>query len=146
MNTLFKTITNTNSLDPVGQDQSREPAPYTKIIIRDMKLDMLIGIHEHEKNKKQAVIVNLEATIEEQSGWQDDNHDNVVCYGEIVSAIQTIAERGHINLVETYAEHIAAFCLQNNAVSTVKVSVEKPDIFDFTRSVGVEIFRTGNKN
>jgi dihydroneopterin aldolase len=44
-------------------------------------------------------------------------------------------------LLETLAEEIAAICLQDGRVRSVRVRVEKLDIFPDAASVGVEIER-----
>ena len=45
-------------------------------------------------------------------------------------------------MVETMAEKIAAICLVDKRVETVKIRVEKLDVFVEAESVGVEICRT----
>ncbi|MBT4741452.1 MAG: dihydroneopterin aldolase, partial [Rhodospirillaceae bacterium] len=47
----------------------------------------------------------------------------------------------HINLVETLAERIAQTCLQHPDCDTVRVRIEKLDVFEDVESVGVEIER-----
>lgn len=118
-----------------------ETAPYTKIIIRNMRVDMFIGVHEHEKKKPQPVVVNVEAHTTPPSDWRSDKIADILNYELIVSAIRDTAGSGHIHLVETFAEKIAHFCLKLPQASAVTVRVEKPEIFDFMDSVGVEIFR-----
>ena len=118
-----------------------DTGPYTKIIIRNMRLDMLIGVHAHEKQKKQPVIINVEAYTDGPTDWHNDTIENVLNYELIASAIEDMAEHGHVHLVETFAEHIADFCLKQDGVSAAMVRVEKPEIFDFMDAVGVEIFR-----
>lgn len=118
-----------------------DATPYTKIIIRNMRLDMLIGVHAHEKQKKQPVVVNVETYTDGPPNWKNDTIENVLNYELIVSAIEDMAGHGHVHLVETFAEKIAGFCLQQKGVHAVVVRVEKPEIFDFMDSIGVEIFR-----
>jgi dihydroneopterin aldolase len=55
--------------------------------------------------------------------------------------VREIVSRGHINLVETLAEEVAAMCLQDRRVRSVRVRVEKLDVFPDVTSVGVEIER-----
>ena len=117
-------------------------ADYSKLIIRNLKVDMGIGIHDFEKNKSQPVIVNIEAITLPNPEWKSDSYDKVVCYETMIKGIQEIAARGHIQLVETYAEEIAIFCLKDQRVTEVTVRVEKPQIFEFADGVGIEIRRT----
>jgi dihydroneopterin aldolase len=139
MSKLFRTITSRMDT-PANGPRSIPASPYTRIFIRDMRVDMLVGIYEHEKQAKQPVLINLQADVTlPQDGT--DNYDNVVCYETIANAIKRIAGSGHINLLETLAEHIAEFCLQDKRVNAVTVRVEKTAVFDFAHSAGVEINR-----
>src|SRR5688500_1580843 len=96
-------------------------APISKIFIRDMDVDMLIGVYDHEKNSRQRVIVNVEAWLSPVTRWRDDAISHTVNYEKIVSAIRYIAAQRHINLVETFAEHIADFCLEDEMIRKVRV-------------------------
>lgn len=118
-----------------------DTGPYTKIIIRNMRLDMFIGVHAHEKQRKQPVIINVDVHTDGPPDWRNDTIENVLNYELIASAIEDMAGHGHVHLVETFAERIADFCLKQNGINAVMVRVEKPEIFDFMESVGVEIFR-----
>jgi len=113
-------------------------AAYTKIIVRNLQLDMHIGIYDYEKKAPQRVLVNVEADIRGMANW---TIENTLSYEDVVNAISRIAANGHINLVETFAELIAAYCLQQPMVQAVKVGVVKPDVIKTTEAVGVEIFR-----
>ena len=55
--------------------------------------------------------------------------------------VEQIIADGHINLVETLCEKIAAACLKDKRVMAARVRVEKPNIIKNARSVGVEIER-----
>jgi dihydroneopterin aldolase len=114
----------------------------TKIVIRNLRADMLIGVLEHEKKKKQPVLINIEALIDENPDWQADNIDKTVSYDPIVSGTRQLVAGGHIHLVETLAEHIAQLCLRDIRVREVTVRVEKTTIYDDVEAVGVEISRS----
>jgi 7,8-dihydroneopterin aldolase/epimerase/oxygenase len=85
------------------------------------------------------VVVNIDLSVKEGSG--DDDISHVVSYEIIVKKVEAIIEEGHINLVETLCEKIAASCLKDRRVIAARVRVEKPDIIPNARSVGVEIER-----
>jgi len=69
----------------------------------------------------------------------------VVCYAEIVAGVREIVAAGHINLVETLAERIAARCLSDGRVRSARVRIEKLDVFADAASVGVEIERSNKR-
>ncbi len=103
---------------------------------------MIIGIHAHEKTAPQPVIVNIEALVQTSPNPVADNFSDVVCYETIARTVHRIAGYRPINLVETFAEYIADFCLSDSRVQSVKVRVEKTQALDGARAVGTEILRT----
>ena len=100
-----------------------------------------IGVHQHERLANQRVRINLELTCAEHPAINDDL-DNVVCYAELMTGIRHVVGSGHINLVETLADHIGKICLEDRRVQSAKVRVEKLDVFKEAESVGIEIERT----
>jgi dihydroneopterin aldolase len=111
------------------------------VFVRDLDLMALIGIYEHEKTDPQRIIVNIDLSVQEGEGPQDDDIGHVVSYEIVVKKVEQIIAEGHINLVETLCEKIAAACLRDKRVVAARVRVEKPDIIKNARSVGVEIER-----
>ncbi len=111
------------------------------VFVRDQMLVCSIGVHKHELDTPQRVRVNLDMAVLEGDRPLDDDLGNVVCYEKITAGVRAVAARGHVNLVETLAERIAATCLDDGRVRSVLVRVEKLDIFDDVDSVGVEIER-----
>lgn len=112
-----------------------------RVFVRDLELSCLIGVHSHERLCRQRVRINLDLAVEEGSGPVDDELTNVVSYEDILDRVRAIADAGHINLVETLAEKIAATCLEDGRVRSTRVRVEKLDVFEDAASVGVEIER-----
>ena len=55
--------------------------------------------------------------------------------------IAKLVQSGHVNLIETLAERIAANCLADPRVLSIRVRIEKPDALPSCRSVGIEIER-----
>ncbi len=111
------------------------------VFVRDQVLVCSIGVHKHEMNSPQRVRVNLDMAVLEGDKPLDDDLENVVCYEKVTAGVRAVAGRGHVNLVETLAERIAAGCLDDGRVRSVLVRVEKLDVFDDVDSVGVEIER-----
>lgn len=111
------------------------------VFVRDLELMALIGIYDHEKVDPQRIIVNIDLSVQEGDGPQGDDIGHVVSYEIVVKKVEQIIADGHINLVETLCEKIAAACLRDRRVVAARVRVEKPDIIKNARSVGVEIER-----
>ena len=114
-----------------------------KVNIKNLMLEMSIGVHLHEKEQNQRVIVNLEMELQyPKAGFYDAVYSKVACYETLISEIKTIISRGHIILVETFAEKIADLTLLDKRVLNVSVSVEKIDIFDDCGGVGATITKS----
>ncbi len=115
------------------------------MFVRDLVLTCSIGVHGHERDAPQRVRINMDLAVEEGKEPLDDELCNVVCYEKITDGVRDIVASGHVNLVETLAESIAAMCLDKVRVRSVRVRVEKLDVFPDATSVGVEIerFRAG---
>ena len=132
---------------PLKRSQAKGPALKAspagdgmRIMVRDLMLSAKIGLHQHERIAQQRIRVNLDLAIADL-GAIDDDYDKVVCYGELVTGVRHVVGAGHVNLVETLAERIAAMCLADPRVLSARVRVEKLDVFPEASSVGVEIER-----
>lgn len=112
------------------------------VFVHDLELSASIGVYSHEKIGKQRIRINLDLAVREgDASTIDDDLANVVCYEAVVSSIRRLVDSGHVNLVETLAERIAALCLEDKRVRVARVRVEKLDVFPDAASVGVEIER-----
>ncbi|HMA50666.1 MAG TPA: dihydroneopterin aldolase [Magnetospirillaceae bacterium] len=129
-----------NVVEPVQFADARNSLRH--VFVRDLMLDAHIGVHSHEKLGAQRIRVNVDlAVFEKDVDGIGDQLANVVCYEEVVSGIRGLVAEGHVNLVETLAEQIAALCLEDRRVRVARVRVEKLDVFADATSVGVEIER-----
>ena len=111
------------------------------VFIRDLVLACSIGVHGYEWQADQRVRINLDLAVQEDNRPLDDDLDNVVCYEEIADTVRAIVSQRHVKLVETLAEKIAAACLEDGRIRSLRVRVEKLDVFADATSVGVEIER-----
>jgi dihydroneopterin aldolase len=111
------------------------------VFVRDLELNAHIGVYRHEKNAAQPLRINVDLTVQEGEGAVGDRLSNVVDYGKVVDGIRAIIGEGHVNLVETLAERIAAFALADARVLVARVRIEKLKVIPEARSVGVEIER-----
>lgn len=113
------------------------------VFVRDLLLVCRIGVHRHETIQPQRVRINLDLAVREDRELQDDLM-NVVCYERLTDAVRALVAGRHIKLLETLAEEIAAICLADERVQSVRVRIEKLDVFADAASVGVEIERFAN--
>ncbi len=126
--------------DALGLDrvQSLETWTYS-VFVRNLMLEASIGIYDYEKAKKQRVRINADLTVVPSIVPKADSIDDVLNYESIIEGIQAIVAEGHIELVETLADRIASLCLTDPRVESVRVGVEKLDVYPQAESVGVQI-------
>lgn len=111
---------------------------FDRIFVHDFVLPMHIGTYTRERGKTQNVRFNVDVGIARPGDTPNGMHD-VLSYDVITDSIRMIAARGHIALVETLAEQIAAAVLAHPRAANVMVRVEKLDTG--SGNVGVEIAR-----
>lgn len=132
---LFKSVAEPDSSPLVSAAGLRH------VFVHDLVLPCNIGVYRHEMVAPQRVRINLDLSVREGDTPINDAIGNVVCYEDLATGARAIVGTGHINLVETLAERLASFCLQDSRVAAVRVRVEKLDVFPDAGSVGVEIVR-----
>ena len=110
-----------------------------KIIIKDLILNISIGIHNFEKKKKQRVKFNIEILTDPFVTPNNKNLNSILNYEGIVSQIQKITYLRHHELLEDLAENIFNMIFKNKLVKKIKLKIEKLDILKNTKSVGIEV-------
>ena len=111
------------------------------IVIRDLRVEALIGIHQRERHVAQTVSVDLEIGLPGAAVFKSDKVADTIDYEQVALKIRALAGSGHFRLVETLAERIARLLLDDFGAPWVKVSAAKIGILADTRFVGVTIQR-----
>ena len=100
-----------------------------------------IGVWDHEKTDDQTIRVNIDLSVQESRTPMPDELDHVVCYDLLVQNVEAILSEGHVGLVETLAEKIAAKALEDERVIAARIRLEKLNAIEGAESVGIEIER-----
>jgi dihydroneopterin aldolase len=112
------------------------------VFLRDMVLVASIGVYPREHEATQRIRVNVDLAVSgDTEAVGPDELARVLDYSQVADAVRRIVGAGHVRLVETLAERIAAACLTDPRVSLARVRVEKLDIYPDAASVGVEVER-----
>ena len=112
-----------------------------RIFVHDFVLPVRIGAFDREHDAPQQVRFNVDARIV-RPARVPERLPEVFSYDLITDGIRAIVAQGHIHLVETLAERIAASVLAHPQIRSVTVRVEKLEVGP--GSVGVEITRAKN--
>ena len=122
--------------------QKRSFSYKRKILIKDLVLKMLVGIHNFEKKKKQRVRFNLIINIDQNLIPNDKDLKSIVNYEQIIKTITKITSRKHYLLLETLAEKIFFKLFENPRIKKILLRIEKLDIIKNATSVGIELEKT----
>ena len=122
--------------------QKRSYSYKRKILIKDLVLKMLVGIHNFEKKKKQRVRFNLIINIDQNLIPNDKDLKSIVNYEQVIKTITKITSRKHYLLLETLAEKIFFKLFENPRIKKILLRIEKLDVIKNTTSVGIELEKT----
>ena len=111
------------------------------ILIRDLRVEALIGIHKRERHVAQTVSIDLDIGLPGVVVFSSDKVADTIDYEQVALKIRALAASGHFRLVETLAERIARLLLDEFGAPWVKVSVAKIGILANAKFVGVTIER-----
>jgi 7,8-dihydroneopterin aldolase/epimerase/oxygenase len=111
------------------------------IIIRDLRVEALIGIHRRERHMTQTLSIDLDIGLPGDAVFASDKVADTIDYEQVALRIRALASAQHYRLVETLADRIAAVITTDFGAPWVKVSVAKIGILPNAKLVGVTIER-----
>lgn len=109
------------------------------ILVRNLAISLGIGIHAHERQAPQRLLVSVEVEVAAPKGGGEDRIDATLDYDRICDFIRALPGRGHVELQETVAASVLEFALSLPGALSAVVETRKPDIFDDCDFVGVRI-------
>ena len=113
-----------------------------QIIIKDLIARGIIGLNDWEREKPQEIRINIVLFADLRKAGESDDLRESVDYSRVAKRCLAHAETAKRLTVEALAADLARLCLEQPAVQTVRVRVEKPGAVRFAASVGVEIERS----
>ena len=114
---------------------------HRRVFVRDLEIVASVGVFEHEKRYEQRIIISADLHVRDDYDGVSDRLADVLDYSKVVDGIARLVQSEHVNLIETLAERIADQCLADRRVEHVRLRIEKPDVMQSCRSVGIEIER-----
>ena len=128
---------------PVLRRFSRRQETSTRIFVRGLLIQASIGVHPHEHEQTQPVIIDIELDMGDMVLPKGDRLAETLDYALVAEAAERIALEAHVQLVETLAERIADWALaEDERVQRVAVSIAKPQALLKADAAGVEIVKS----
>ena len=116
------------------------------ILVRDLRVEVLIGIHKRERHVAQIVSIDLDIGLPGTTVFATDKVADTIDYEQVALRIKALAGTGHFRLVETFADRIARLLIDDFKAPWVKVSAAKIGILPNAKFVGVSIERRRQKS
>ena len=113
-----------------------------KVIIKNLILDIFIGIHNFEKKKKQRVRFNIEVVTNPNIKPNNKDLSTILNYEDLINKIKILVKKKHHELIEDLAENIFEIIFQNRLVKKINIKIEKLDIIKNSESVGIEFSKS----
>ena len=117
-------------------DQPQRRVERLSVFMHRLTVQAEIGLYARERGRRQPLILSVDAEIEAQ---RVSEPDQTVNYEHFATKARALAEAGHVDLVETFAERYADLLLDHPRILRVTVRVEKPEALGTDADVGVEV-------
>ena len=114
------------------------------VIIKNFIIEEIIGVHEHEKIKKQKIKFNIAIDVNEETIPNEKDIKSIVDYEKITKKLENLAKSKKYNFLESLAEDSFKEIFEDERINSVKIKIEKPEAIKNADSVGVEVFKTRN--
>jgi len=112
------------------------------VFIKDFIIEEIIGIHEHEKIKKQKIKFNIVLDINQSSIPDEKDIKSIVDYEKITNKLENLTKSKKYNFLESLIEDSFKEIFEDERINSVTIKVEKPEAIKNAKSVGVEVFKT----
>lgn len=109
------------------------------IRISNLRLRTLIGFNEHERDKKQDVVLNIEIAYRANPEVMDDAVGQALDYKVITKRIIRHVENGQFLLLEKLVNDVLQLCSEHPSVQRASVTIDKPHALRFADSVSVTL-------
>ena len=112
------------------------------IQIAGLEITAIVAILEAEREKEQRILLDLEIHTDIRPAARSKVIGDTVDYSYLAKEAERIIRNGKYLLLETLAEDVCDYCLKQPGVSSVNLSVKKPEALSKTEFVGVRIHRS----
>jgi dihydroneopterin aldolase len=112
-----------------------------RVLIEALAVETVIGVYDWERTIRQRLVMDLEMATDIRAAAADDDLTHTLDYAAISARIQTFAEESRFELVETFAERLAALLREEFGIPWLTMTVRKPGAVPEAAAVGVRIVR-----
>ena len=111
------------------------------IFIKDFIIHEIIGMHDHEKIKKQKIKFNIVINVNQNTLPNEKDLRSIINYEKITKKLKNLVKNKKYNFLESLAEDSFKEIFEDKRINSVKIKIEKPEAIKNAESVGVEVFK-----
>ena len=112
------------------------------VLIKNFIIQEIIGIHQHEKIKKQKIKFNIVIDVDQNVLPNEEDIKSIVYYEKITNNLKNLVKNKKYNFLESLAEDSFKEIFEDKRINSVKIKIEKPEAVKNADSVGVEVFKS----
>ena len=112
------------------------------VFIKDFIIEEIIGIHQHEKIRKQKIKFNIVLDVNQNSLPNEKDIKSIVDYEKITNKLENLSKSKKYNFLESLAEDSFKEIFEDKRINSVTIKIEKPEAIKNAKSVGIEVFKT----
>ena len=113
-----------------------------KVRIKNLKIKTIIGVHRHERKKRQLLNIDIELEYNAEQAIHSDDVHSVVNYEKICTILIEKVNNSQFYLIESLAEYILGIIMEDLRIRKGMVRVKKPNAIAKAKSVQVELYKT----
>ena len=111
------------------------------VFIEGLEVDTVIGAYDWERGIRQCLRLDLRFAWDNRPAAAGDDLTLALDYASVTARIQAFAEQAEFELVETFAERLAAVLMSEFQIPWLSIKLTKPGAIAAATGVGVEIER-----
>ena len=112
------------------------------VFIKNLKLDVIIGIYDHERTQTQPITLNVEMAWDNRPAGRSDDITLTLDYEKVSNYIKAFARDSAFLLVERFTEVLAEKLIMEFNIEALTLELNKLTAIPDTDAVGVKISRT----
>jgi len=123
------------------QQRAAQPPAMDLIFIEGFVGETIIGLHETELHEPQPLVIDVHAGLSRAHACDTDRIGDTIDYGAVCERLRRLLAEHRLQLLEAFAEAVAAIVINEFGAAWVRVKVVKPRKFADVAAVGVQIER-----
>jgi len=109
----------------------------TKVKIRNLKINTIIGVNSWERENKQQVFLTLKIYFDDSKASKSDSINDTIDYDLLSKNIVSGVESTEFYLIEALSEYILGIIKENPNILKAKICLTKPEALQKADSVSI---------